>query len=170
MTTELFVFFFLALGAVISALLMITRKNPMSSALFLIANFVALSGLYLTLHAQFIAIMQILVYAGAIMVLVLFVIMLLNLQDEQQHTEPRSARSLIPGLAGVVLAALLIYPLFRTIDAGPFSPSARAQDIGTVEGIGSVLYTSFLFPFEMTSLLLLAAIIGAVVLAKKRFP
>jgi NADH-quinone oxidoreductase subunit J len=149
---------------------MITRPNPMHSALFLILNFIALAGLYLLLSAQFIAIIQIVVYAGAIMVLVLFVIMLLNLQDEERLRESLRWKQYLGLFFGVVFIAELAYLLvFR--NATPSTPMPpHAQALGTVEHIGASLFTTFLFPFELTSILLLAAIIGAVLLAKKRFP
>ncbi len=173
MTIETIFFVILAVTAVVSAVLLVTRVNPMHSALLLIVNFIALAGIYLTLHAQFVAIMQVLVYAGAIMVLVLFVIMLLNLQDEARLHDTRSWRQYSgAGLAVAVLAALI--PLLGGSGAFTTEALAHAQSnpaaLGTVESIGNELFRNFLFPFEMASLLLLAAIVGAVVLAKKRFP
>ena len=170
MSIESILFFVFAFIAVASALLMVSRANPMKSALFLILNFIALAGIYLTLHAQFVAIMQIIVYAGAIMVLVLFVIMLLNLQDDKRLQEVRSWRSYVAIGFSAVLLVLIIHAVssVTVLDYGPISP--QSESIGTVEHIGKVLYTSFIFPIEITSLLLTAAIIGALVLAKKRFP
>jgi NADH-quinone oxidoreductase subunit J len=169
-TFETILFYVLALAGIVSALLVITRRNPMHAALFLIVNFVALAGIYLTLHAQFVAIMQVLVYAGAIMVLVLFVIMLLNLQNEQDLFEKRSWRR----YSGPILSLLLLALLLRTVafvSGGAFDRiSPDSERIGTVANIGQQLFTAFVFPFEMASLLLLAAMIGAVILAKKRFP
>jgi NADH-quinone oxidoreductase subunit J len=163
-------FFILAAISVISALLMITRPNPMHSALFLIMNFISLAGLYLLLSAQFIAIIQIVVYAGAIMVLVLFVIMLLNLQDEDRLRLTLGWKQYLGMLFAVVFIAEIAY-LFLFRNPGALTAvSPNAKELGTVEHIGSSMFTSFLFPFELTSILLLAAIIGAVLLAKKRFP
>jgi NADH-quinone oxidoreductase subunit J len=153
-TFEQVLFYIFALGGIVSALLVVTRRNPIIAAIYIIVNFFCLAGIYLTLHAQFIAVVQILVYAGAIMVLFVFVIMLLNLGDE---------RSLRDGF-GVLMELVYIF----TIPSGPQTiEMTRATDIGTVEAIGRVLFTQFLFPFEITSLLLTAAIVGAVVLAKK---
>lgn len=173
MSSELIVFFVLAAVAVLSAILMITRANPVSSALFLILNFISLAGLYLTLHAQFVAIIQILVYAGAIMVLVLFVIMLLNLEDEGPLREQLTKRH----YASMLFALLTLVLLVQTIGwaggdtlAGMQQQSPLAVVNGTVEHIGDVLFTAYVFPFLLTSILLLAAMLGAVVLAKKRFP
>ena len=173
MSSELIVFFILAAVGVLSGILMITRPNPVNSALFLILNFMALAGLYITLHAQFVAIIQILVYAGAIMVLVLFVIMLLNLEDEEPLREQMSKRhygSLLVALLALVLIVQVIgWKSGGTLEAMR-EQSPLALRIGTVEHIGSVLFTEHVYPFELTSILLLAAIIGAIVMAKKRFP
>ncbi len=162
--------FFYALGvvAIASAILTVTRRNPVVSALYLILNFLCLAGLYLTLNAQFIAIIQIIVYAGAIMVLFLFVIMLLNLGDERKLSEGLSFRKVVG--AGMVFA-LLMEIVYIIMSAGPGFPEKdldRAVAIGTIEQIGQTLFTTFLFPFEVTSLLLTAAIVGAVVLARKK--
>lgn len=161
---------FYTLGAVAvgSGLLVVTRRNPIMSALSLVLNFFCLAGLYLTLNAQFIAVIQIIVYAGAIMVLFLFVIMLLNLRDERSLSEGMSARKVIG--AGLVFGLLLqvLYILMNSSDGFPQKDAALAVSIGTVEVIGVQLFTTFLFPFEVTSLLLTAAIVGAVLLAKKK--
>ncbi|MBI3580245.1 MAG: NADH-quinone oxidoreductase subunit J [Ignavibacteriales bacterium] len=148
--------------------MMITRRSPVMSALYLILNFFALAGLYLTLHAQFIAVIQILVYAGAIMVLFLFVIMLLNLGDEKGLSDKISYKKIgAAGLSFGLLMELLFIVGYAKTDL-PVTHIDRATEIGTVEYVGKALFTDFLFPFEVTSVLLLAAIIGAVVLAKKK--
>lgn len=173
MSSELIVFIVLAAVAVLSGILMITRANPVSSALFLILNFIALAGIYLTLQAQFVAIIQVLVYAGAIMVLVLFVIMLLNLQDEgplREHMTKRHYASLLFALLTLVLIVQTIAWTGGDALAGMQQMSPLALSNGTVEHIGDVLFTAYVFPFILTSILLLSAMLGAVVLAKKRFP
>ena len=147
-----------------------TRRNPVHSAIFLIVNFIALAGIYLTLHAQFIAIIQILVYAGAIMVLVLFVIMLLNLQDEHTLSEPMTTKRITAFVFSGLLLVLLVQSIVSVFGNSQTAQAPAAGQIGSVQGIGTTLYRSFLFPFELASMLLLAAIIGAVLLAKKRFP
>lgn len=154
--------------AVASALLMVTRRNPVMGAIFLILNFFCLAGFYLTLHAQFIAIVQIIVYAGAIMVLFLFVIMLLNLGNEDQLREKIGWKKFVAIGLGVALAVEILSIVGYQSRLIPVQ-SPRAVEIGTVEGIGKVLFSEYLFPFEVTSLLLLAAIVGAIVLAKKKF-
>ena len=145
--------------------MVILQRNPIMSAISLIANFFCIALLYLLLHAQLLAVLQIVVYTGAIMVLVVFVIMLLNLGDEARLTEKFDVRK----IAGVVLATgFLLEMLYLFAARTPQAPpTAPAQEIGTVEAMGSAIFTRFLLPFEITSLLLLAAIVGAVVLAKK---
>lgn len=163
-------FFVLAAVGIVSAILMITRANPVNSALFLIVNFIALAGIYLTLHAQFVAIMQIVVYAGAIMVLVLFVIMLLNLQNEKHLKDTSIFRALTGVGLGVILLISIVAPMWTSFDARFPGPAANSVEQGTVESIGKVLFSGFALPFELTAMLLLVAMIGAIVLAKKRFP
>jgi NADH-quinone oxidoreductase subunit J len=164
------VFFLLAAMGTGSAILMITRRNPISSALWLIANFLALAGIYLTLEAQFLAVMQIVVYAGAIMVLVLFVIMLLNLKANPDDAGPTGIRIFVNIALVVMVLTLITEAVIHPMQADIVFASSTAGKIGTVENIGSMLYTVYMFPFEMTSILLLAALIGAVLLAKRRFP
>lgn len=157
-------FVLLALGAIGSAMMTVTRKNPVASAMYLVMHFFMLAGLYLSLNAQFTAIVQILVYAGAIMVLVVFVIMLLNLGDEDKLLEKYNVRTMIGMFASGVFIALII-PLLRGLS--PKISDASLQ-IGTTENIGTVLFRDYLFPFEAVSLLLLTAIVGAVILAKRK--
>ncbi len=168
MNTETLFFFFVAGLAVVSGLLVITRANPINSVLFLIVNFFCLAILYLTLHAQFIAVIQIIVYAGAIMVLFLFVIMLLNLGDETRTAEKAGLAKLAAiALAAAVLVEILIGAGVLRMQGTPVQ-SDRAVAMGTVESVGAVLYTGYLLPFEITSMLLLAAMVGVIVLAKKK--
>ncbi len=169
MSLDTVFFSLLALSSVVTALLMVTHRNPVMSLLYLIANFFLLAVLYLTLQAQFIAIIQILVYAGAIMVLFLFVIMLLKLGDEQQIQEKLSVKKVIAG--GLCLAMFAELGLAFSISENHASSIVhpRSEELGTVETIGRSLFTRYVFPFEAISVLLLAAIVGAIVLAKKRF-
>ncbi len=168
MTFALAVFFLLAAVSVVSAVLMVVQRNPVNSALYLILNFFSLAALYLTLQAQFIAIVQVLVYAGAIMVLFVFVIMLLNLGDDKKLSEHLGPKTYIAVALVVGLFAELVYIFSQSRADGVTELAPNAGQMGTVEFLGQVLYTKFLFPFEMTSFLLLTAIIGAVVLAKKK--
>ncbi len=168
MTFEQGVFYFLAAVTVVSAVMMLLQRNPVNSALYLILNFFCLGGLYLTLNAQFIAMVHIIVYAGAIMVLFLFVIMLLSLGDDKRLREHIGIRMYF-GVAfsiAFLVEMLYIFGLGNIKNINQLSPASI--EIGTVEYIGKVLFTKFLFPFEITSLLLLGAIIGAVLLAKKK--
>ena len=167
--TVFWIFGVIAMG---SALLCITRKNPIASALWLVVTLFALAALFVLLDAQFIAVLQVLVYAGAIMVLFLFVIMLLNLG--------RPGPSDIKGPLGlgvaVLLAAALLFllqPLTQTtlrsaITLPPGSVPALQQQQGIVGAVAIPLFDAYLIPFEIASVLLLAAIVGAVVLAKRK--
>jgi NADH-quinone oxidoreductase subunit J len=166
-TLEQILFVILAAGGILSALLVVTRRNPIVSAIWLIVNFFCLAGIYLTLHAQFIAVIQILVYAGAIMVLFVFVIMLLNLGDERRLRDGFSRRKVLIGALGVGVLVELTYVISTSSGAAPID-MMRATSIGTVEAVGTTLFSRYLFPFEATSLLLTVAIVGAIVLAKKK--
>jgi len=166
---ESVLFFSLAVLSIGSAIMMITRRSPISSALFLILNFFTVSGLYLLLRAQFIAIIQVLVYMGAIMVLFLFVIMLLNLQDESKLTEKFSYKKITAVLLSIFLLCLLGFTIYFGFEGKFKTMSDKALTLGTAETLGAELFTNYSFPFELASFLLLAAIVGAVVLAKKKF-
>ncbi len=168
MTFEQVVFFVLAAVAAFAAVMVILQRNPVNSALYLILNFFCLSGLYLTLNAQFIAMVQVLVYAGAIMVLFLFVIMLLNLGDDKRLREHLGVRTYLGIGFSVGLVLELLYIFVYHSGNTMIQQSSNSVEIGTVEYIGKVLFSKFIFPFEITSLLLLAAIVGAVILAKKK--
>ncbi len=166
MSLQVIMFTVFAIGAVASAVFTITRKNPVASAMSLVGHFFMLTGLYLTLQAQFVAAVQVLVYAGAIMVLVIFVIMLLNVGTEQQHPQSGGLRTTL----GVMMAGLLAVLMGTAILARPTGRvdlHPESLTIGTTEAIGQSLFTTYLFPFEAVSLLLLAALIGSVILAKR---
>lgn len=163
---EAMFFYLVAAVAVGSGLLVVTCKNPVNSAISLVMTFVCLAALYVELHAPFMAAIQIMVYAGAIMVLILFVIMLLNI-----GTGVRVGGSkLVWGTGAAVLLYIPIYFMlkrgFPTGTQGDISLQV-VEKVGHTELIGKALFTEFLLPFEITSILLLAAIVGAVVLAKK---
>lgn len=160
---------FFSAAAVATAIIMITRRNPIKSVLFLVVNFFCISALYLFLKAQFIAIINVIVYAGAIMVLFLFVIMLLNLQDESKLTENVTYKKIT-----AVLLAILLFSIFAVTTYFGFfnnytASNPSAEQLGTIQNVGKELYTSFSFPFEAVSFILVAAIVGAIVLAKKKF-
>lgn len=168
MNFETVVFILVVLASIGSAIMMITRRNPVKSVLYLIINFFTLSVLYLFLHAQFIAIIEILVYAGAIMVLFLFVIMLLNLgSEERPGTQPKGYR-LLAGFLGMAVFIEILIGLELPARGYGAGMSPAAAQMGTVESIGRTLYTVYIFPFEITSLLLLAAMVGVIVLARRK--
>ncbi|MEX0994689.1 MAG: NADH-quinone oxidoreductase subunit J [Balneolaceae bacterium] len=164
---ETYAFVLLAVLALSSALAMVLNKNTVNSALFLVLNLLSLAGLYLLLQAQFLAVIQILVYAGAIMVLFLFVIMLLNIDDEEQFLNTFRVKYFIAFLLGVVVMGQILYSLGGVAELLP-EISPDMQQIGTVEAIGDVLFTDYLFAFEMTAILLTAAVVGALMVAQYR--
>ncbi len=170
MSLEIILFIILASIAVASSLLMITRPNPIISALFLIVNFCTLAGLYILLNAQFIAVTQIIVYAGAIMVLFLFVIMLLRPGTEKKFFDGDKKLKVFTIIVALFIFAQLVYMIFFAKPISTDDPDVQASiDAGTIEAIGRELYTNYIMPFEVAGFLLLAATIGAILLAKKKF-
>jgi NADH-quinone oxidoreductase subunit J len=167
MITALFIGFAALLVA--CSLLVILHKSPVTSALFLVLAFCSLAGIYLLLHAEFVAMVQIIVYAGAIMVLFLFVIMYLNLKRDVEHGVHIALRRGVGWTVGIVLFVEGWILLARRWAPGPLSSDVAAP-VGNTQAIGQVLYTRYLFPFEITSILLLVAMVGAVVIAKGRVP
>ncbi|MBK9794029.1 MAG: NADH-quinone oxidoreductase subunit J [Sphingobacteriales bacterium] len=159
-----YLFFFLSFVAVLSALMVILDKNPVHSVLFLIVTFFAIAGHYLLLNAQFLAVTHIIVYAGAIMVLFLYVIMMLNLNKE---IEPHKKN--IPKVAAVISAGVLMMCLVALLKGAEVQmlPAARNSNIGLVDSLGKVLFKEYMLPFEISSVLFLAAMVGAVFLSKK---
>lgn len=162
-----YIFIFLALLAVASALAMVINKNTVNSALFLVLNMVSLAGIYLLLEAQFLAVIQILVYAGAIMVLFLFVIMLLNLDAEESLFTRFRVKYFVAFLLGITVLAQVLYSIGGLSDMLPEISSDMAE-IGTVEAVGDVLFTEYLLPFELTGILLTAAVVGALLIAQHK--
>lgn len=167
---ENIVFYIVAFVAIISAVTVVVAKSPVSSALSLIVNFFCIAGIYLLLEAQFLAIIQIMVYAGAIMVLFLFVIMLLNLREDKSLTEHFDLKK---GFAVLFSASFLLEILYILSQNGSLLGSSSADiasfaDLGTVEMVGNKLFTEFVLPFEMISVVLLTAVVGAITLAKKK--
>ncbi len=148
------------------ALAVVAQRNPLYSAISLIGVFISLACLYVMLAAPFIAAVQVIVYAGAIMVLVVFVIMLLNVEQEE-HRRPR-LKFLVP--TAIVLAAILIAEVaFILVSVQEFrvNPTAAESNVGLTHSIGAALFTRYLLPFEITSILLLMAIVGAMTLARR---
>jgi len=155
-------FFLIALVVVGSALGLVLKRNPVHGALFLVVNLGAIAALYLTLGAEFLAAAQVIVYAGAIMVLFVFAIMVLIPGKEETGPDPRRRYRLVAAPVGLVLLAeLALIAARRGAPRGPGSP-------GGVEAIGRLLFTDYLFPFELTSVLLLAAMVGVLLLARPR--
>lgn len=167
---ETFLFVLLAVVTTIAAILVIVQRNPVASAIYLIITLFCLAGIYLLLSAPFIAVIQVLVYAGAIMVLFLFVIMLLNLEKEKKLIyRNRLQKVLGVFLGGVLLAqiGMIFSSVLLEGSKGKF-PAEKVAALGNTEVVARLLFTDFLLPFEIVSVLLLVAIIGAIVLAKKQ--
>lgn len=160
-------FWILASTAVLSGLFTITRKHPLSATLSLVVTLIALAGLYSLLSADFLFVIQILVYAGAIMALMVFVIMLLNVKEHSLPDEPHMPFK-------VCLALVMLAPFFwlvqRAIDKqfGSDQFSMIDTGFGTIQSVGRLLYQQYYFPFEIVSILLLVALVGVVALAKRR--
>lgn len=169
---EAFSFWVFSGVAIISAFLCITRRSPIASALWLVLTLFAIAALFVILQAHFIAAMQVLVYAGAIMVLFLFVIMLLNLGD-QSATDMKGWFGRMVGLALGVFVAVELWVITKVVPVDQIRLPAgelnrMTVDEGAIGLVAQVLYTTYLLPFLLTAILLLAAIAGAVVLAKRR--
>ena len=175
MGSETIAFYLFGAIAVGASLLVIAQRNPIYSVLLLIASFGALSGLYVLLDAPFVAVIQIIVYAGAIMVLFLFVVMLLNAPQEDAAEWDRTHPLRRGGFArvGALLAGLLIaelgWALMRvtSLVSAPVGARGDAAALGSVRAVGKVLFTDYMFAFEATSVLILVAMVGAIILARK---
>jgi NADH-quinone oxidoreductase subunit J len=172
LASEAIAFYLLAALAIGASLLVIAQRNPIYSVLLLIASFGALSGLYVLLDAPFVAVIQIIVYAGAIMVLFLFVVMLLNAPHEDTEFDQRIHPLLRPGPMwfGAFLALLLASELFWALSRGGDTGAFPGGSVTSVAEIGRSLFTDYAFPFEVTSVLILVAMVGAVVLARRDDP
>ena len=163
---ETFAFIVLAFLAIVAASVVVLHRNPVVSAMALAANLLCIAGLYLLLSAQFIALLQILVYAGAILVLILFVIMLLNLQREKSAV---FSVGFVQRWLGPILAVAFVALIAAGVAAMPSSAFGAPQvSFGSVSSVGTELFGRFFYPFEVISLLLVAAMVGAVLLAKRR--
>ena len=167
MTTTVLFYLFAGL-AIASAVSMVMHKNPLYSAISLVGVFISLACTYLLLAAPFIAIVQILIYAGAIMVLVVFVILLLNLEEDKPLNRLRYLYVIGGGL-GVVLLSQTLY-IFYAVMRQPKLPIDETQTVGSTMGIGTAMFTEYLLPVEIVGVMLLMAIIGGVVLVRKLGP
>jgi NADH-quinone oxidoreductase subunit J len=161
-----FFFYFLAILAMSSALATVVQKNPVHSALSLIMTLLAVAGLYLMLYAPFIAGVQIVLYAGGIMVLFLFVIMLVNI-EQATHEERFNKQWPVALIAAVTLGGLLLWAYLRKSEMFPAATAVFPENTNT-QDIALMLYRNYMMPFEVASVLLLVAIVGAVVMAKRR--
>lgn len=168
---EAVAFYSLAALILVFAVLVVSTKNPVHSVLFLVANFLGVAALYVLLHAEFLAVIQVLVYAGGILVLYLFVVMLVNLKRPPEATaDPRRRDRVGLLLAGAVLAEFAAIVLYSF--SGPWpAPGDAATTVppgpGNTEAVGWALYVDYVIPFEVASVLLLVAMVGAIVLAKR---
>lgn len=159
-------FFYLAAVIVLTSFLVVAVRNPVYSVLSLLIMFFHVAGLYVTLHAEFVAAVQIIVYAGAILVLYLFVVMLLNVKREDRY-HAQFPLGILLGLM-ILTEALLLLSRHGATGMPPAPPAAGSVPAaGNTEAIGAVLYSTYVFPFEVASLVLLVAMIGAIVLAKR---
>ena len=159
-----YLFFFLSFVAILSALLVIIDKNPVHSVLYLIVTFFAIAGHYFLLNAQFLAAVHIIVYAGAIMVLFLFTVMLLNLNIEGEFQKSHIMK-IVAAIGGGMIFLVLIGTL-KSFDVATVGTPELTQ-IGLVKNLGKTLYSDYLLPFELSSILFLSAMVGAVMLGKK---
>ena len=164
---ELIVFSILSLLCVVSAANILLQRHPIHSALSLVLTFVGLAGIYIQMHAEFIAVMQIVVYTGAIMVLFVFVIMLLNAKAEERIPDRLTSLKYLGIPLAVLLVGMVGLKVFGFLSEEGVQISIPVNVAGNTQAIGKLLYTQYALPFEVTSILLLVAIVGAIVMAKK---
>ena len=165
----MFIYAILAIISVISGILMITRRNVVHSALFLLLTMFCLAGIYLLLYQEFLAVLQILLYAGTVMVLFIFVVMAVNIKDPKETwlTPKRWILGVLVGILGLIeLFVILVQTVFKG-EKGVFSLSKISELGGNTQAIGHILYTKYLLPFELASIILLVAMIGAIVLTRR---
>lgn len=164
---ETFIFLAAAAVAISSAILVVTQRNPIASVMYLVTSFVAQVILFIKLHAVFLAILQVIVYAGAILVLFLFVIMLLNLRREDFGKDIKLRYKPV----AIAFAIVLLIQIVVIVNGSAIAESPGAHlsaDFGSVQSVGVELFTKYVYPFELASVLLIVAVLGAVVMAKKR--
>jgi NADH-quinone oxidoreductase subunit J len=153
---------------VLAGYVMITRRHPLTAAFSLVACFIGLAGLYAMLSAPLLAILQVLVYAGAIMALVVFVIMLLNVREDDLPAEPGIYWKTTLAMLVMTPVFVLLVTTIRRLPTSGLGPDVPAN-FGSIEEVGKLLFNTFGFPFELISLLLTVAVVGVVVLAKRKF-
>lgn len=154
--------------SLVASLLLVTRKNPIHSALFLVLNFLCVAVLYILLYSQFMAIIQVVVYAGAIVMLIVFVIMLLDLEIEVRSGLKIVYSKVVGGFLAVLFLFGILYSVVAKSPTGKVGSYTPDKVSANVKAVGEMLFTQYLFPFEIVSVLLATAIIGAVILSKKR--
>lgn len=161
-------FYILAPLTILAGYVMITRRHPLTAAFSLVACFIGLAGLYAMLSAPLLAILQVLVYAGAIMALVVFVIMLLNVGEEDLPAEPGIYWKTTLAMLVMTPVFVLMVTAIRRLPTSGLGPDVPAS-FGSIEEVGKLLFRTYGFPFELISLLLTVAVVGVVVLAKRKF-
>lgn len=164
MAEAIFFYIFAAL-TVIGALVVVIHKNPVSSAISLVLTFFCTAALFVLLHAHFVAAIQVLVYAGAIIVLFLFTVMFLNIKDESLRFDSQQVAKRLTFL--VIIVCVVGYFANKVANYAAKTEFVQSSEFGSVEGVGKVLFLDYLLPFELTSILILAAIIGVVAIAQK---
>ena len=165
---EKIVFWVMAPVALASAILMIRARNAVHAALLLVLNFFALAVFYVMLDAEFLAAVQVIVYAGAIMVLFLFVIMLLGVDRKEPLEDPIRFQAPLAILLGVGFIGVAVFTIHSTLGGKTFQGLKEANASGNVQGLGRLLFNKYMFPFEVASVLLIVAAIGAMVLGRRR--
>jgi len=167
---QLILFYIFGAITIISAILVITQKNIVHSAVFLASTLLSVAGIFLTLHAEFLAGVQVIVYVGGILVLFVFVIMLISM-ERSVHERQFSRQWIIALIASLALVTEFAYGIYKGKDTFLLPPAEAAPAetaLGNTQAVGTALYTTYLLPFEIASILLLVAIVGAVVLAKRK--
>ena len=159
---EAFLFWIFAIVGVFCSVMVVWHRNPMGSAIYLVVTMLCLAGFYALLEGSFAAVLQVLIYAGAVMVLILFVIMMLNVRQASTQREGSLPAWIAAGVIGLIVA-IKFAARFNTQPAAELS-----EDFGTIQGVGGKLFSTYILPFEIISVLLLIAIIGAVILARRR--
>src|SRR5215217_7971523 len=158
-------FYFLSFLTILSAVMVVVSRNPIHSVLYLILTFFTLSGHYILLNAQFLAAVNIIVYAGAIMVLFLFVIMFLNMKQDHEESKTNLTKIAATIVGGTVF--VILFGAYRKTAIPAFNPEGFDSQVGMIENLGHMLFRDYLLPFELASILLLVAMVGAVMLGKR---
>lgn len=162
---EQILFFIVAAIAVISAAYFVFARNPMYALLSLIVTMFSIAGMYVLLNAQFLGIVQVIVYAGAIMVLFLYILMMLNLNKEDESRKQNTLKFIGVFSAGILLVGML--GAFRGIKEDILAPEGIDHSVGLTKNLGKLLFNEYVVPFELASILILAGIVGAVLIGKK---